>query len=935
MSIFSKGSSQWVPRYNGIQIQSSSSAIPIPIVYGTNRIAPNILWTGGFRSYPQRSGGGKGGGQVTGYDYQTDMVIGLCEGPIWSYGTVWNGNDIVPLNGNGLYFGNAYVGTTPGDNFTNFQEGGLANESIWPNEGTTFGSQGLYYPGIAYLCSSDMDLGTSGTMPSLAFELYAVLQGTAGVPSGGIPPYGVQDADPARCIYDFLTNAQYGVGFPAVSIDLTTLYAQSPNDSSYQNYCFTTGFSLSPCLVDQEAANSILARWLQLTNSTAIWSEGLLKFIPYGDTVATGNSSLSVAAGEQFTGGQGTYSTATFTPNITPVYNLGANDFVNDGDADPVICIRSNPYTAYNMQSVIALDRAYYYSPTTIAAFDQNAIDAYGLRIGSSISANEICALDVAQKSAQLILQRGLYIRNTYQFKLSFEYCLIDPMDIVTLTEPLIGLNNTPVRITSIEEDDAGLLSFTAEEFPEGVGTATSYNVQVSAATIKSVRYAVPSPVNTPIIFEPPASLTNGATEIWAAVSGGYQPVYLMTEDTSAGAHSVAWKAPAGFSTQTETVSATFSVSIGVPAGGPEYVSIQAYDGANTSQVDFTLISAGTAEASTSSTQYWSNYAITAEIVGGVTYYVLSVELPIPAASGSSASPYQMLFTLFMASAPGTLTYTGSGAGLYVWGPELSNTSEQALSFNDMIPLETGVASFTPQPSTQTPQGASGYADPNWGGCYIWSSSDNTNYHQIGQITQPSRQGLLTAPLPAFTGSNPDGADKCSVSLVESAGALASGTKADAQNGVTLCVAGNGTNFELFSYETAALMSLNSYNLTNLYRGLYGTSPTNAWAANTQFARLDSNIFTYSLPSALTGVQLYFKFQSYNIYGNSVQDLFECAVYTYTPTGDGMVGPVASALLLGLDLDYGLAGAAVTESDDWGTAPSSTTNTIIDLGTPP
>jgi hypothetical protein len=358
MSIFSKGSSQWVPRYNGIQIQSSSSAIPIPIVYGTNRIAPNILWTGGFRSYPQRPGGGKGGGQVTGYDYQTDMVIGLCEGPIWSYGTVWNGNDIVPLNGNGLYFGTAYVGTTPGDNFTDFKEGGLANENIWPNQGP-FGSQGLYYPGVAYLCSSDMDLGTSGTMPSLAFELYAILQGTAGIssdPSGGIPAYGVQDADPARCIYDILTNAQYGVGFPAASIDMLSLGSQGFQGgtfcaSSYQTYCFAAGFSLSPCLVDQEAANSILSRWLQLTNSTAIWSEGLLKFIPYGDTVATGNSGLSVAAGEQFTGGRGTFSAVTFTPNTTSVYDLGPDDFVNDGDADPVICIRSNPYTAYNMQS--------------------------------------------------------------------------------------------------------------------------------------------------------------------------------------------------------------------------------------------------------------------------------------------------------------------------------------------------------------------------------------------------------------------------------------------------------------------------------------------------------------------------------------------------------------------------------------------------------
>ena len=84
----------------------------------------------------------------------------------------------------------------------------------------------------------------------------------------------------------------------------------------------------------------------------------------------------------------------------------------------------------------------------------------------------------VGQISAQLILQRGLYIRNTYNFKLSFEYCLLEPMDLVTVTDSGLGLTNVAIRITAIEEDDAGLLSVTAEEFPGGTATAVQYPVQ-------------------------------------------------------------------------------------------------------------------------------------------------------------------------------------------------------------------------------------------------------------------------------------------------------------------------------------------------------------------------------------------------------------------------------------------------------------------------
>lgn len=53
-----------------------------------------------------------------------------------------------------------------------------------------------------------------------------------------------------------------------------------------------------------------------------------------------------------------------------------------------------------------------------------------------------------------------------YRFKLGWKYALLEPMDIVLLTDATLGLAEAAVRITQIEEDDNGELTVTAEEIP-------------------------------------------------------------------------------------------------------------------------------------------------------------------------------------------------------------------------------------------------------------------------------------------------------------------------------------------------------------------------------------------------------------------------------------------------------------------------------------
>ena len=324
----------------------------------------------------------------------------------------------------------------------------------------------------------------------------------------------------------------------------TTLFGGS-GDASLQTYCRSMGICFSPLISSQEAASSILNRWLQITNCAAVWSGGKLKFIPYGDTAIgegdqqtlTRNFSIpyvvppdsgtgyylpaqiSVASPDEFVsdGGvvyasngfplidsgtfvisptnftlpQGVYgmnpvgnyifsnadegvpvtmtytvkATTGFAPLLTPRYDLTDADFLFEKDTDPVTVERVDLYSLPSIQRIEVTSRSNSYAVTPIEARDQAQIEMYGPRVGSTVTAHEICdEFTVAPIVAQLILQRALYVRAKYTFKLAWEFCLLEPMDVVSITDANLGLQAASVRIVSIEEDDNGLLTVTAEE---------------------------------------------------------------------------------------------------------------------------------------------------------------------------------------------------------------------------------------------------------------------------------------------------------------------------------------------------------------------------------------------------------------------------------------------------------------------------------------
>ncbi len=592
---FLKRSSNAKPDYTALQIQTSTSILPIPIVWGRNKISPNLIWYENFRAVPGGSGkglGGKGGAFGGGaaasanYTYTADLIMALCEGPIAGTGLI--GKDLSIYVALELGIG-IFNGTTP--------------QLVWPYLQELYPFNALAYQGTAIAWAAGYNLGNSAAVGNHNFEIIGVLAGSG---ANGT------DADPALVIQDFLTNAQYGAGLNPASIDSGSLFT---NPNSFQAYCRAMGYAFSPALVSQEQASGILTRWLQIFSTAAVWSGGLLKFIPYADTaisegqeitlstqlsvpvpipVSSGVSLpaiITVAAPDQFVADGGvvyafsdipfvfvgaqipalagqygmsvagsyifgpedegkpvviTYTAGaagSFTPNLDPVYVLTDLDFIDEqGNKDPVRVERADVFSLATVQRVEVLSRGNQYSAVPVEARDQSQIEIFGPHVGSTIQAHEICdEFVMGPKIAQTILQRELYVRTKFTFKLSWEYCLLDPMDIVTLTDANLGLSNYPVRVIEIEEDDKGLLAFTCEELVTGVSNPALN--PTATATGFQPNWGVPAvPVNTPLIYQPPVALTAGVSQVWLGASGidgggqnqwGGANVYVSVDDVT------------------------------------------------------------------------------------------------------------------------------------------------------------------------------------------------------------------------------------------------------------------------------------------------------------------------------------------------------------------------------------------------------------------
>ena len=547
------------PRLNSLKYEQSTFGATKAVLYGTNRLCGNIIDSVDFKATAHKNTVkmGKGGGQSNTtiyYTYTSRTVIGLCEGQILGVRKV-------------LFDDGTYSLSKLKLNFFN----GSSSQSAWGEMQTKHASHALNYRNLAYV-AGNIDLTTNGSVPQYNFEVrgkftnntdditpvitegfsFQTDSGTLGSVNAKITyseyyssiskveliyynsnsrefrnnnfsnytvsakngVYTVKlnlsglnavsahayitfnsssrlDANPKDIVYDILTDSNYGMGFDSSEIDTTSF-------GIYSDYCIASNVFLSPLYDSQSEAQEVLTSLAELTNSTFVWSQGKLRIAPLGDTTISDNGK-------------------TFTPDLTPIYDITEDDLLCDDGDEPIICERKSQNDVKNSIKIEYLNRANEYNTEIEEAQDLVNIELFGLKQADTITAHQICTQEVANKVAQIALQRNIAVRNTYTFKLSMKYCLLEPMDLITLTSDRLGMNRELVRITSVKEND-GVLEFTAEEMVVGTATPAKYTTQNASYEAIDTATSVGN-INAPVIFEPPFELTQGELQVWVGIS--------------------------------------------------------------------------------------------------------------------------------------------------------------------------------------------------------------------------------------------------------------------------------------------------------------------------------------------------------------------------------------------------------------------------------
>lgn len=151
------------PRLNDLKITGTDYGEPLPWVQGSPRIAGQIIWASERREHKHTESQGKGGGaESTSYTYTCDLMILLSENPIAGVARVWANNEVVFAKGDAK------------DGFWREMRvyNGAADQLPDPLYEAAVGvGNAPAYRGHGYVVIENLDLGGSGNIPNLTFEL--------------------------------------------------------------------------------------------------------------------------------------------------------------------------------------------------------------------------------------------------------------------------------------------------------------------------------------------------------------------------------------------------------------------------------------------------------------------------------------------------------------------------------------------------------------------------------------------------------------------------------------------------------------------------------------------------------------------------------------------------------------------------------------------
>lgn len=356
---------------------------------------------------------------------------------------------------------------------------GTQGQEPWAYLTSRHPGEALGYTEIAYIASSALFLGYVPELPNYSYEIV----GPRAFGAGNL------DACPSDCIQDALTSTTLRgkSAFPAAFID-------SSLQGVARQFWLANNFFISPLVESRVTLASLIGEWLEAGQVANFWSEGLMKFIPYGTSSAIANG-------------------AQYTPPTQPIVSLSDFDFQAGKNEAPLKVSRAPWQDAYNRVNVQWTVRSNNYNSDVTPEQNDAQIFRNGLRPEGVKAFDFICELPAAQFAANMRLQRFTSIRNTYNFRLSHSYSYLEPMDIVEITDSAIVQPNTAVRIIKIIDDPKKGLEITAEDFPWASGSPSLYNKQaIESSGSPLPGQQTPGDTELLLIETPnPQSLTQGS----------------------------------------------------------------------------------------------------------------------------------------------------------------------------------------------------------------------------------------------------------------------------------------------------------------------------------------------------------------------------------------------------------------------------------------
>jgi hypothetical protein len=281
------------------------------------------------------------------------------------------------------------------------------------------------------------------------------------------------------------------------------------------------GLKGSVTMDSQQSGSDWLAIFAQAGNLDFCWSGFRLKGVPKAEASAVGNGSVYVSP----------YAAG-------PIYPITVDDLIGDASTPPVTFEGAGPVNVPNLMQVEFVDRSSDYAETVASEPFTATMALLGVRKDSPIVLRCIQDSTVATSILRVLVQHRnlIEINAPIKFKGQAKLGMIEPGDLVSITEPALGVYQLPLKITSVQEDDAYNLDFEAEPFVYGAHVPVPLTVTAAAPNVNDPNAAASS-INPPIIFEavPQLGLISGQGALWLVVSSsgtnyGGSAVFVSTD---------------------------------------------------------------------------------------------------------------------------------------------------------------------------------------------------------------------------------------------------------------------------------------------------------------------------------------------------------------------------------------------------------------------